>query len=270
MLNQRQKTKLNLSNPYLFWGIIILLLMAIFFLNNSLKETHSNTKEKNESSIVERSYKDSSSPIVVDVENLKHMDFEKHQPTHSAETSYNTTLLLLLLYTVAISILFVYREKQNRVKLFNIEKIDDAIKIKQAEKESESPLYEYIKDDLIRHKDIIEPELKLEKIEEELADNPRYVIVNSRIILEKTILKIYFKNFNETKTLNEMLFILKNKKILSLSLNNYAHTIKAFGNKACHPTVDPSLYQKPKDALLVLNTLLQYLHELKSANLLEH
>jgi hypothetical protein len=204
-------------------------------------------------------------PIVVDVDNLNHMDFEKHQ-TSLTQTSSNKTLFLLLLYTIAISILFVYREKQNRVKLRSMEKIEDTIKIKLAEKEQKIYLYEHIKDDLVLHKKSIEPELKIEKIEQELTTDPRYIIINARIILEKTMLKLYKYYYKEEATLNEMITALYRKKILSPALNNYAHTIKAFGNKAVHPTLNSDEVTKPKDALLVLNTLLQYLEDLKSTN----
>ncbi len=270
---QDTKTRLNLSNPYFFWGLIIIFLLSVFFLTVNLNVVDTTVNEhKSDSSIVEQSYKDKADDknIVVDLDNLNHMDFEKHQPSfNNTKSRSNITLLLLILYTIGISILFVYREKQNRVKLLSMEKIEDTIKIKLAEKEQKTYLYEHLKDDLEKHKDIIEPELKLDKIENELAADPRYIIINARVILEKTILKLYKYYFKEEATLNEMLQLLHRKRILSPALNNYAHTIKAFGNKAVHPSLNTTSEYKPKDALLVLNTLLQYLQDLKSANLPE-
>ncbi len=279
MEEKHSKTRFNLANPYIFWSLIVIFLILIFVLHSYLNSTTSPTEiTQTKPNIVERSYKDGSSnaKIVVDVNNLNHMNFEKHQPKLKENTSFiasfkekNITLLLLLFYTAALSILFVYREKQNKVKLMHMEKIEDTIKIKLAEKEQKTYLYEHLKDDLVTHKNIIEPELKLEKIEEELTADPRYIIINARVILEKTMLKLYKYYFQDEATLNEMIQALYRKRILSPALHNYAHTIKAFGNKAVHPSLDATSYYKPKDALLVLNTLLQYLQDLKSANLPE-
>ncbi len=272
--------KYKFTNPYFFWGLILVLLFITFFLNQYF--THSPAEAvKTQSSIVEQSHKDGAhdETIVVDVDNLSHMDFEKHQPKAPKDKSFftnlkdniykNSTLLLLLLYTTAISILFIYREKQNSIKLLNMEKIEDALRIEIAEEEGKTYLFELIKDDLAKHKDTIEPELKLDRIEEGLVADPRYIIINARVILEKTILRLYKHYFNEEATLNEMMQSLYRKRVLNPALNNYAHTIKAFGNKAVHPTLDTTTAYQPKDALLVLGTLSQYLQDLKSADLPE-
>jgi len=226
-------------------------------------------QKKQDSTIVSQSYSKNNAVIVVDVDNMKYMDFEKHQPALQKESSSDTSFLLLLLYTVIISILFVYREKQNKIKLIYQEKIGDAIKIKLAEEEQRPKTLELLKNDLKKHKEIMAPELKLEKIEQDLTEDPTYIIIKARVVLEKTILKLYKFYFQEESTLNEMLYALNKKRILSPALNNYAHTIKAFGNKALHPSLDVNDNYKPKDALLVLNTLLQYLEDLKSVNLPE-
>ena len=66
-----------------------------------------------------------------------------------------------------------------------------------------------------------------------------------------------------------MIIYLYKKRVLNHNIHNYAHIIKAFGNKVAHPNIRIPEQFDSKDATLVLGSLLQLLKEFQSNNLLD-
>ncbi len=270
-------SKFKLTNPFIFWGLISILLLLTFFLNQYLSSSSSSKITKAQPSIVEQSYKEKR--IVIDPDNLHYMNFEDRQSVIKDQESYfanlyekfneNSTVFLLLLYTIILSVLFVYREKQHKNKLVYVEKMEDELQIQLAKESARVDIYEGMGREIEKHKSILEPELKIKGLEERLDTDAVYVIITARMVIEKIILKLYSKYFNDQATLNDMMMALYRKRILNPSMNNYAHTIKAFGNRAIHPNVNSSIVFETKEAVLVISSLLQFIQELDSANLLE-
>ncbi len=277
MLNQQVTAKFKLTNPYFFWGLISIFFFLTFFLSQYFIPSSSSEVKKITPSIVEQSYKEKK--IVIDPDNLYYMDFENNLSTIKDKGSYfshiykkiteNSTVFLLLFYTIILSSLFIYREKQHRNKLLYMEKIEDELQIQIAKENDKVGIYEVMGREIEKHKSILEPELKIKGLEERLDTDAVYVIITARMVIEKIILKLYSKYFNDQATLNDMMMALYRKRILNPSMNNYAHTIKAFGNRAIHPNINSSIVFETKEAVLVISSLLQFIQELDSANLLE-
>ncbi len=270
-------SKFKLTNPFIFWGLISILLLLTFFLNQYLSSSSSSKITKAQPSIVEQSYKEKR--IVIDPDNLHYMNFEDRQSVIKDQESYfanlyekfneNSTVFLLLLYTIILSVLFVYREKQHKNKLVYVEKMEDELQIQLAKESARVDIYESMGREIEKHKSILEPELKIKGLKERLDTDAVYVIITARMVIEKIILKLYSRYFDDQATLNDMMMALYRKRILNPSMNNYAHTIKAFGNRAIHPNVNSSIVFETKEAVLVISSLLQFIQELDSANLLE-
>ncbi len=267
------KTKYILTKPWVFWGLIILLFLGMFFMVNRTSASVNVTTPSSSTNIVEQSFQDKK--IVIDPDNLTRMDFDKKSPTEENNNrssnffSTNSTMLLLLFYTIIISLLFIYREKQHKNKLVLMEKVEDELQIQLAKKNDHANLYEGIDSEIKKHRTILEPELKINGLEERLNSDANYVIISARIVVEKIILKLYSQYFEDEATLNGMMAALYRKRILNPSMNNYAHTIKAFGNRAIHPNLDTPVVFKSKEAVLVIGSLLQFINELDSNNLLK-
>ena len=275
MFNQQAKFKL--TNPYFFWGLISVLLVLTFFLNQYFTSSLGLIETKITPSIVEQSYTEKK--IVIDPDNLHYMNFEDGQSVVKDQESYvanlyeklieNSTVFLLLFYTIILSALFVYREKQHKNMLVYMEKMEDELQIQIAVIDANVDLYEDLGREIEKHRSILEPELKVEGLKERLSSDAVYVIITARMVTEKIILKLYSKYFDNEATLNDMMMALYRKRILNPSMNNYAHTIKAFGNKAIHPNINSPVIFETKEALFVISSLLQFIKELDSKNLLK-
>ncbi len=270
-------SKFKLTNPFIFWGLISILLLLTFFLNQYFTSSLSLKETKITPSIVEQSYTEKK--IVIDPDNLHRMDFDKNGAIEDKgsflgdiykKVSENSTVFLLLFYTIILSALFVYREKQHKNKLIYMEKMEDELKIQIAKIDSSVDLYEDLGREIEKRKSILEPELKIEGLKERLNSDAVYVIITARMVTEKIILKLYSKYFDNEATLNDMMMALYRKRILNPSMNNYAHTIKAFGNKAIHPNINSPIVFDTKEAVFVISSLLQFIQELDSKNLLEN
>lgn len=264
---------LNLSNKYVFWLLIFILLgLFITFISNSAYEV----TVKKQGNIIERSYQNSQE-YVIDLEKIDEVsDLDGNKEKNIGEIALNTAVksisstnnLLLIVYTILISLLFLYREKQNRKTISLLEKRDDELKILAA-KQNFTTIYSNLSDELKPFEKIIESDINLETLEEKINNESKYLILASRIILEKLIMTHYAKYYEEEATLNIMIVSLYRKRILNHNMHNYAQIIKAFGNKVAHPNIKNPEKFNSKDATLVVGSLLQFLKELDANNMLK-
>lgn len=280
-------SKFKLANPFIFWGLISLFFFLTLFLSKYFTSSASSEETKNTPSIVEQSYKDK--PIVIDPDNLYRMDFENNLSTPETEKSFfrniytkfseNSTVFLLLFYTTILSILFIYREKQRRIKVIYEQKIADDLNI--ARLRAEEKLKNINKDmwsDMEKYKHILEPELKICSLKEQLENNidccmADGIIVSVRKVLEKTLLPLQsetFPNFKGEISLNGMIYHLGKKDILTKTMGKDAKAIQSLGNTAAHADTDAIIAFEARDAISSVNYLLRFIKELDSANLLKN
>jgi hypothetical protein len=265
---------LNLSNKYVFWSIISILLGLFIAFISYIPEQ---TAVKKLGDITERSYQNDQE-YVIDLEKIdevsdldginKEKNLEENALQVGIQKLSSPNKLLLIIYTVLLSGLFLYREKQNRNKIALLERRDDELKILKAQ-QSSTTIYTNLSDELKPFQKIIEADINLDTLEDKINNESKYLILASRIVLEQLISHLYLKYFKEDASLNIMIVALYKKRVLNHNMHNYAHIIKAFGNKAAHPNVRKPEIFNSKDATLVLGSLLQLLKELESNHLLE-
>ncbi len=261
----------KLSNPYFFWILITLLIFITMIFSEGVFITTSDNDIKNNSSITEQSYSNTDSDkYILDIDNIHTNDY-----THNSsliETSYkklipnNMASASFYIYTLLISLLFIYREKQNRVKLILLEKQEDALQIELA-KQSDINIYSEIEKEIEKYASTFNPELDASTFKELLYISPISVISASRRITEKIITKLYDKHFAYEKPFALRIVILQKNNYITNDMSNLAHTVKAFGNKASHP--NETVFTN-KDALLVVSSLLHLVENLDTANILEN
>ncbi len=117
--------------------------------------------------------------------------------------------------------------------------------------------------------EILTPDLHAKTFKNQLEINPEVVIIMSRKITEKVLLKVYKDHFNDEIYFDDIIVTLHNEQIINHNMSNLAHTIKAFGNKAVHANIDNPRVFTNKDALFVVGSLLDLLEALQTLNLLE-
>lgn len=258
-------SKINFSNPFVFWLIIIISIVLIsIFYNESknfyeMKVVSSKTFEKHNYSNTENRLNKYDFPDI----NVKLEPESIFANIFSKDT--NLLVIILIIYSIGLSMLFTYREKSRISK----EMLDEKLKIEKERIQSKVNIFENIEKELKKYENIISPEMKLENLDKRIDTDTNYVIFNSRVVLEKILLNICKKNNIEEETLNSMIFTLYKKEILNPQTNGYAHTIKAFGNRVAHPNIKHPIIFTPKDALLILSILVALLELLKSQNLIE-
>jgi len=265
---------LNLSNKYVFWSLIIVLL-ALFITAISF-----NSQDKTSSTdtnTADRSFQQNQE-YVIDLEKIDEVADIKDMTSKSNinDTALNTAIknvsspynLLIIVYTVLLSILFIYREKQNRKTIALLEKRDDALKILEAN-QNNTTIYTNLSDELKPFTQFIQDDINLDSLEEKINHEPKYLILASRIILERLITAHYIKHSEEDNNLNGMIISLYRKRVLNHNMHNYAHIIKAFGNNVAHPNVRNPQKFNSKDATLVVGSLLQFLKELETNHMLK-
>lgn len=258
--------KLNLNNPFLFWFIIVIIVFSIsYFYNTFNKEAQTATQNQ---TFEKHSYQDGSQKLdTYDFPNINVKLEPENKSFLSNIFSKDTNLLVivLLVYSIGLSMLFTYRERSRISK----EMMNEQIKIEKERIQSKVNIYENIEDELLKYKDVISPELNIQDLDKKIDKEVNYILFSSRVILEKVLLKIC-KNYNITEeTLSEMINTLYKKRVLDPQTNGYAHTIKAFGNRVAHPNLNNPISFNTKDVLLVLSTLVTLLNILESKNLLE-
>lgn len=258
-----------LANRYVFWGLILCLLLAFIGINLF---DFSSIGAESKKEIVEKSFNNADQPLIVDlneienIRNIDQIDSETNQqaPSHIYKLKNN---LFLIIYTIAIALLFVYREKQNRINSLLLEKQEDQIKMLEAKQKM--PIQENLFEELKHYESILAPDLKLDTLEEKLHSEPKLLIAISRMVLEKIITAVYSRYTSEEATLNDMIVALHRNKKFNHEMNNYAHIIKGFGNSALHTNkTNPAVFNA-KDAMLVLGILLQFIKELDKHNLIQ-
>ena len=261
----------SLSNPYFFWLLIIFLIFIGIFSNEYFSASQK-TNIKDNASIVEQSYKNEATDgrYVIDIDNLHTNDFQYNSSV--IETSYkklipnNMTTISFYIYTIALSILFIYREKQNRIKLVLLEKQEDLLQIELA-KQSYINIYTEVEKEIEKYNTVFNPELDSSTFKNLLDISPIAIISASRRITEKIITTMYDKHFANEKPFAMRIIALQKSNYITHDMSNLAHTVKAFGNKASHP--NETVFTN-KDALLVVSSLLHLVEKLDAENLLEY
>lgn len=265
----------NLTHSVFFWLFIIILFSGMLLLSK-LIINHTNEVKNVHNGIEKQSYqKLQLDEDIIDLHSLDYTDIKLERQETAFDNfksifNFKDNLLFfsLLVYSIILSILFTYREKNNRYLLHNQELKMDQLKIDIARKEAKMNIYDEIEKGLLRYKDILSPELNMNDLDKKINTDINYILFSSRVVLEKIMLHICtFQNI-QTGTLNEMIIILYKKRIFNTQINSYSHTIKAFGNRVAHPNIKNPIRYDTKDALLVLSTLVTLLQELESKNLL--
>ncbi len=270
----------TLSNPFIFWSIIFILLLSVIVINQSFKSQAE--QENTKSSIIqEQSFHESkNNDNTIDLNNLTDININLEAENHIEKSTFKSlltyfnkedNLLFLLLggYSMILSLLFTYREKSNKVKLLLVDEKYDKLQIDLARKKSKADIFDDIEDELLKYKKILSPELNINNLDKKIENDTNYILFSSRVVLEKVLLQICQKYSITNGTLSEMIMLLYKKRVLDVQTNSYAHIIKAFGNKVAHPNLSNPINFNTKDALLVLSTLLILLDAFDKKNLLE-
>ena len=258
--------RISFSNPFVFSGTIIILIFSFVFIYtyvDNVSPTHQSVISK--SKFQENSYNGNNQELgTYDFPNI---NVDLQPETHSLFSEKNNYLILfLIIYSLALSMLFTYRERSRTID----ERLNEKIQIDKAQKQqSKINIYNNIENELMKYKDILSPEFNIEHLDEKIDKEVNYILFNSRIVLEKIFLSICLSKNIEEGTLGEMMYTLYKKRILNPQTNGYAHTIKAFGNRAAHPNIKKPIKFNSKDALLVLSVLVTLLNELHSQRLLQ-
>lgn len=264
--------KINLSNPYLFWIVIFILTIGIIFYNtkNTFTTVVKQTQAIQEQSLSKDKSKDDKYIIDLDkIEDAKTYndlvvkDFEELSFSKKVESVISSENIFTLMYGLLVSILFIFREKQNRDKIYKLEKVEDDLNIQLAKQKT--TIYSDISKELEKYKELIKYDINLELLDERIENEPKYIVIASKNILEQIITKMYKKYLNlENTNLNIMLnYLYKNRK-LNHDTNNYAHIIKAFGNKANHT----SKIFDSREATLAISNLIEFLKTIDKKGIL--
>lgn len=269
----------KLSNPYFFWTVVVLLLLSITIVNYPPDLDIKKTTVQQQKDIVEQSYnqnkQDNTYILDLDkIDNATNLDdvivdenYKDRSFISKVKNVSSSDNILLILYTIVISILFIYREKQNRTRVFVDEKIKDKLRMASAKKDTR--IDPDLKSGLSTYSNILSPDILLNTLDQKIQNEAKYIIIASRVVLEKLILELYSDNFEDEVILNTMIFKLQKAKLINTSMLNYAHIIKAFGNKAVHPNIQKPITFSKQEAQLVLSTLLQFLKECDENNILD-
>ena len=258
--------KINFSNTFIYWTIIIISILAFSFLFDNTKKIYIEKKEiantfdkysyqSGEKKLDTYEFPDINAKLEPEKNNIISNLFLKDT---------NLLMIFLLIYSIGLSMLFTYREKSRISK----EMLDEKLKIEKERIQSKVNIFEDIEIELKKYENIINPEMKLENLDKRIDTDTNYVLFNARVVLEKILLNICKVNNIEEESLNKMIYVLFKKDILTHQTKSYAHTIKAFGNRVAHPSIKQPIIFTSKDALLVLSTLVTLLEILKTQNLL--
>ena len=283
MKTPKVKLRSVLNQPAIFWSIVVFLLLGTYFiLDHNLAQL--STKPTSSPTTVELSHKEKK--ITINPDNITRMDFEKEQL--SAEENVNSlwgntygllksnsTLILLFLYTVIIVALFIYKEKQNRIKLEYLKIKEDELLVAKLRAEERGHIYDSLWDDMEKYRDSLEPELKVCALRDQLEKNLECcmadgIIVSTRKVLERLLLPLQyqtFPDFDGKTTLNGMIYHLSKKGVLTKTMEKDARAIQSRGNTAAHADTDASIAFDAKDAMSSIGYLLHFIKELEAAKM---
>lgn len=253
--------KSNFISSIIYWFVIFSLILIFSFLYQNLKE-YSSINNENSTELKDK-FEQHNFNNTYDFPNIN----VKLEPEKSILFTKDSNILvvLLIIYSIGLSLLFTYREKSRISK----EMLEEKIKIEKDRIQSKVKIFENIEEELKKYENILNPEMKIDNLDKKVDLEPNYIIFNSRVVLEKILLNICKKYDLEEETLGSMIYSLYKKQILTPVTHGYSHTIKAFGNRAAHPNLKNPIVFTPKDALLVLSTLISLLSIFESEKLLE-
>lgn len=266
------KNKLNLSNPAIFWSLIVILSIAIVVSNKNLLTTEVKQHQIiQEQSLAKNNSKDEKYVIDLDkIESAKSKDdfvvenFDELSFSKKVESIASSQNIFTVAYGFLVSILFFFREKQNREKIYKLEKVEDELTIQKAKQQT--TIYKDIKIELVKYKELIKYDINLELLNERIEQEPKYIVIASKNVLEQIVTKLYKTYLNKENTnLNMMLLELYKSRKLNHDTNNYAHIIKAFGNKANHT----SKIFDSREATLSISNLIEFLKVLDKKGVLK-
>lgn len=260
--------KINLSNPFIFWLIVAVLTIFVLLFN-----TFSITKTVQEAPIQEQSLSKKQNDYIIDLDKIESAkkaddfiykkDVEELSFSKRVEAVASLENFYTLLYGFIVSVLFVYRERQNRNKDYKIEKLEDELNIQKAKQQT--TVYKDIVNELEKYNELIKHDINLNALNERIEHEPKYVVIASKNIIEQIVTKMYKKYLSlENANLNIMLTDLYRSRKLGHDTNNYAHIIKAFGNKANHT----GKVFDSREAMLTISNLIEFLKELDKKGIL--
>lgn len=118
---------------------------------------------------------------------------------------------------------------------------------------------------------IINPPLNAFKFDDIINLDPESIIFKSRKVTEKLLSHVYLNHFNQNdfSTLDVKIKKLYKDGAITKKAQNYAFTIKAFGNISAHMDIENPVVFVKSDALIVSNALLLLIDELISLNLID-
>lgn len=260
--------KINLSNSFMFWLIIVVLTVLILLFN-----TFSTAKITPEVTMQEQSLSKKQNDYIIDLDKIESAkktddfiykkDMDELSFSKRVEAIASWENFYTLSYGFMVSILFIYREKQNRNKIYQLEKVEDELNIQLAKQST--TVYKDIVNELEKYDELIKHDINLNALNERIEKEPKYVVIASKNIIEQIVTKMYKKYLNlENTNLNIMLTELYKSRKLGHDTNNYAHIIKAFGNKANHT----SKVFDSREAMLTISNLIEFLKELDKKGIL--
>ena len=257
-------TKINLSNPFVYWSIVFLTIFIFVSVYQNIKEPD---LVKTDSQVFEKQSYDNNRKL--DIYEFPDINVKLESENNNLfldifKKNNNLLIIFLLFYSIALSMLFTFRERSRISK----EMLDEKLKIEKERMQSKINIFEDIEVELKKYENILSPEMKLENLDKRIDTDTNYVLFNARVVLEKILLNICKVNEIEEEPLNKMIYLLFKKEILTHQTKSYAHTIKAFGNRVAHPSIKQPIIFTSKDALLVLSTLVALLEIFKTQNLL--
>lgn len=258
--------RFKLYNPSIFWGIVIVVIISFVAGYNTLKkdlriQNNLNTFEQHSFNPNDKNLGTYEFPNI-------NVELEPEPNTFIStlfSSNNNLLIVLLVIYSIGLSMLFTYREKSR----ITHEQLKEKIQIEKVKLESKINIYDNIEQELVKYAYIISPEFNIDNLDKKLDKDVNYILFSSRVILEKILLHICEKYNIHDATLGEMIYQLYNKRVLNPQTNGYAHTIKAFGNNVAHPNLKHPMHFNTKDAMLVLSTLVTLLNTFDSNHLLE-
>lgn len=257
-------TKINISNPFVYWSIVFLTIFIFVSVYQNIKEPE---LVKTDSQVFEKQSYDNNRKL--DIYEFPDINVKLESENNNLfldifKKNNNLLIIFLLIYSIALSMLFTFRERSRISK----EMLDEKLKIEKERMQSKINIFEDIEVELKKYENILSPEMKLENLDKRIDTDTNYVLFNARVVLEKILLNICKVNEIEEEPLNKMIYLLFKKEILTHQTKSYAHTIKAFGNRVAHPSIKQPIIFTSKDALLVLSTLVALLEIFKTQNLL--
>lgn len=260
---------INITNPIYFWTIIILVCFSLSLGYSFLTKENKipiipTTGVEN---IQKHSFNNTQNTTINKNEfpNLNVKLQPEWQIVDFLTTKSNLLLVCLIIYSIFLSLLFTYRERGRISK----EMLNEKIRIERERVESKVNMYDNIESELLKYNYLLMPDFKIDNLDTKIMQETNYVLFSARVVLEKILLQIGKKYSIENEKLSDLIYALYSKRILDAPMNGYAHTIKAFGNRVAHPSLDFPIKFTSKDALLVLSVLVTFLNALEAKNLLE-